>query len=62
MTSLIVSGPYFWSGIAHPGLTLPPPMDWMHIKGHIDLWCKKTCDPKLFPQIDKVNIILKGLV
>ena len=26
MVSLIISGPYFWSGIAHPGPTLPPPM------------------------------------
>ena len=26
MASLIISGPYFWSGIARPGPTLPPPM------------------------------------
>ena len=26
MTSLNISGPYFWSGIARPGPTLPPPM------------------------------------
>ena len=26
MASLIISGPYFWSGIARPGPTLLPPM------------------------------------
>ena len=26
MASLIISGPYFWSGIARPGPTLPPPL------------------------------------
>ena len=34
-------------------------IDQMHMKGHIDAWCKKTCDLKLFPEIDKVKIILK---
>ena len=26
MTSLFISGPYSWLGIARPGPTLPPPM------------------------------------
>ena len=34
-------------------------IDRMHMKGHIDAWCKKTCDPKLFPEIYKMKIILK---
>ena len=29
--SLIISGPYSWSGIARPGPTLPPPMSLGHI-------------------------------
>ena len=27
MMSFNISGPYFWSGIAHPGPTLLPPME-----------------------------------
>lgn len=29
-------------------------IDCMHMKGHTDLWCKKTCDPNLFPQLNNV--------
>ena len=30
-------------------------IDCMHMKGHTDIWCKKTCDPKLFPQLNNVR-------
>lgn len=30
-------------------------IDRMHMKGHVDSWCKKTCDPSLFPDISNVS-------
>lgn len=30
-------------------------IDCMHMKGHTDLWCKQTCDPKWFPQLNNVR-------
>ena len=30
-------------------------IDKMHMKGHIDPWCKRTCDPKFFPQLNNVS-------
>ena len=29
-------------------------VDSMHMKGHTDRWCKRTCDPKWFPQLNNV--------
>ena len=29
-------------------------VDKIHIAGHVDMWCKKTCDPRLFPNLIKV--------
>lgn len=29
-------------------------IDSMHMKGHTDNWCKRTCDPKWFPQLNNV--------
>lgn len=29
-------------------------VDRMHMKGHIDKWCKKHCDPSTIPALDKV--------
>ena len=31
-------------------------IDGMHMKGHIDGWCKRTCDPKLFPELNDVSM------
>ena len=31
-------------------------IDKMHMAGHIDGWCKKTCNPHLYPDLDKVNL------
>ena len=30
-------------------------IDRMHMKGHTDAWCRRTCDPKLFPQLANVR-------
>ena len=30
-------------------------IDKMHMAGHVDTWCKKTCDPHLFSDLDKVG-------
>lgn len=30
-------------------------IDKMHMAGHVDTWCKKTCDPQLFSDLDKVH-------
>ena len=30
-------------------------IDRMHMKGHTDTWCKRSCDPKLFPQLNNVS-------
>ena len=29
-------------------------VDKMHMKGHVDNWCKKNCDAKSFADLDKV--------
>ena len=29
-------------------------VDKMHMAGHVDLWCLKTCDPHLFKDLEKV--------
>lgn len=29
-------------------------IDKMHMAGHVDSWCKKTCDPHLYPDLNKV--------
>ena len=29
-------------------------VDKMHMAGHVDSWCKKTCDPHLFPDLNSV--------
>ena len=31
-------------------------IDKMHMKGHIDDWCKEHCDPKKISDLDKVTI------
>lgn len=33
-------------------------IDSMHMKGHTDSWCKRTCDPKWFPQLNNVRKVL----
>jgi hypothetical protein len=30
-------------------------VDKMHMRGHVDPWCKKTCDPKLFSDLNQVS-------
>ena len=30
-------------------------VDKMNMAGHVDAWCKKTCDPHLFPALKKVE-------
>ena len=30
-------------------------VDKMHMRGHIDAWCKENCDPKKFSVLDKVS-------
>ena len=30
-------------------------IDCMHMKVYTDLWFKKTCDPKWFPQLNNVR-------
>jgi hypothetical protein len=30
-------------------------VDKMHMRGHIDAWCKENCDPHKFTQLEKVN-------
>ena len=30
-------------------------IDKMHMVGHVDSWCKKECDPHLFPDLNKVS-------
>ena len=30
-------------------------VDKMHMAGHVDSWCKKTCDPHLFPDLNSVQ-------
>lgn len=32
-------------------------IDKMHMVGHVDLWCKKECDPNLFPDLNEVSVI-----
>ena len=29
-------------------------VDKMHMAGHVDAWCRKTCDPHLHPELHKV--------
>ena len=33
-------------------------VDKMHMKGHVDKWCKQNCDAKTFPELDKVHNII----
>ena len=30
-------------------------VDKMHMAGHVDAWCKQTCDPALYPELQKVS-------
>ena len=30
-------------------------VDKMHMKGHVDKWCKQNCDAKTFSDLDKVH-------
>lgn len=30
-------------------------IDSMYMKGHTDSWCKRSCDPKWFPQLNNVR-------
>lgn len=30
-------------------------VDKMHMRGHIDSWCKDKCDPKKFPILNNVS-------
>lgn len=30
-------------------------VDKMHMKGHVDKWCKENCDAKCFADLDKVH-------
>lgn len=30
-------------------------IDKMHMAGHVDAWCKTTCDPQLYPDLEKVQ-------
>ena len=30
-------------------------VDKMHIKGHVDPWCKANCDPQWFPDLKLIN-------
>ena len=30
-------------------------IDKMHMVGHVDSWCKKECDPHLYPDLNKVS-------
>ena len=32
-------------------------IDRMHFRGHIDVWCKETCDPSKFKELDNVSIL-----
>ena len=32
-------------------------IDRMHFKGHIDPWCRETCDPNKFKELDKVSLV-----
>ena len=34
--------------------TIEMVVDKMHMKGHIDKWCKENCDPHKFQQLEKV--------
>ena len=31
-------------------------VDKMHMAGHVDVWCKRNCDPALYPELEKVSI------
>ena len=31
-------------------------VDKMHMAGHVDSWCKKTCDPHLFTDLNQVSL------
>ena len=33
-------------------------IDKMHIAGHVDVWWKRSCDPALYPELEKVSINL----
>ena len=33
-------------------------VDKMHMAGHIDPWCKKECDPHIYPDLQKVTFML----
>ena len=30
-------------------------IDRMHMAGHVDSWCKRTCDPSLYPELQMVQ-------
>ena len=32
-------------------------VDKMHMAGHVDSWCKKECNPNLFPDLNKVSYV-----
>ena len=32
-------------------------VDKMHMKGHIDKWCKETCDPMSFSDLNDVSVL-----
>ena len=32
-------------------------VDKMHMAGHVDLWCKRHCDPRKFRDLDDVSIM-----
>ena len=32
-------------------------VDKLHMKGHIDTWCHRNCDPNNFPELNNVSIL-----
>ena len=38
--------------------SVPIVVDKMHMAGHVDPWCKKTCDSHLYTDLNKVHLIV----
>ena len=46
-----------WAGITDQGkqpASVEMVVDKMHMKGHVDPWCKMNCDAEIFSELDKV--------
>ena len=37
-------------------------VDKLHMAGHVDTWCRQTCDPHLFSALDNVSSLTSAML